>query len=67
MGIGDPRIRSGLRWSFQWKEFVISHDDVKPFSKVLKIETEFLTLKCVEKGYSLGLPNFFSEVPDLIM
>ena len=64
MGIGDPRIRRGLRWSFQWKEFVINHDDFNPFIKVIKIETEFLTLKCVEKGYSLL--NCFSEIPDLI-
>ena len=48
---GDPITSSGLRWSFQWKEFVINHNDVKPFSKVIKVETEFLTSKCVEKGY----------------
>ena len=52
---GDPITRSGLRWSFQWKEFVINHNDVKLFSKVIKIETEFLTSECVEKGY----PIFF--------
>ena len=49
---GDPITRSGLRWSFQWKEFVISDNDVKPFSEVIKIETEFLTSECIEKGYS---------------
>ena len=53
--IEDPITRSGLRWSFQWKEFVINHNDVKPFSEVIKIETEFLTSECVEKGY----PFFF--------
>ena len=52
---GDPITRSGLRWSFQWKAFVINHNDVKPFSEVTKIETEFLTSDCVEKG----VPNFF--------
>ena len=51
----DPITRSGLRWSFQRKEFVINHNDVKPFSEVIKIETEFLTSECVEKGY----PIFF--------
>ena len=35
--------------------FVINHNDVKPFSEVIKIETEFLTSECVEKGY----PIFF--------
>ena len=52
MGIGGPRTRSDLRWSFQWKEFVINHNDFKPFSEVIKIETEFLKLKCVKKGYT---------------
>ena len=60
---GDPRTRSGLHWSFQWMEFVINHIDVKPFSEVMKIETEFLTSKCVEQGY----PIFSSEVPDFMM
>ena len=60
---GDPRTRSGLRWSFQWKEFVINNNDVKPFSEVIKIETEFLTSKWAEQGY----PAFFPEAPDLIM
>ena len=50
---GDPITRSGLRWSFQWKEFVINHNDVKPFSEVIKIQTEFLTSECVEKGYPI--------------
>ena len=45
---GNVRTRSGLRWSFQWKEFVRSDNDVKPFSEVIKIETELLTSKCVE-------------------
>ena len=44
---GDPRTRDGMHWSFQWTEFVLSHYDVKPFSEVIKIETEFLTSKCV--------------------
>ena len=34
-----------------------SYNDVKPFSEVIKIETEFLTSKCVEKGY----PIFFQK------
>ena len=51
----DPITRSGLRWSFQWKQFVINHNDVKPFSEVIQIETEFLTSECVEKRY----PIFF--------
>ena len=54
----DPRTRSGLRWSFQWKEFFINDNDGKPFSEVIKIEKDFLTFKCVEQGY----PISFSEV-----
>ena len=46
----NVRTRSGLRWSFQWKEFVRNHKDVKLFSEVIKIETELLTSKCVEQG-----------------
>ena len=38
---GNPRTQSGLRWSFQWKEFVINHNDVKPFSEVITIETAY--------------------------
>ena len=45
MGTPEPR----LRRSFQLKEFVISHNDVKPFCVVIKIETEFLTSKCVKQ------------------
>ena len=54
---GDPRTKSGLRWSFQWKEFVMNGNDVKPFGEVIKIETEFLTSKCVEQRY----PIFFQK------
>ena len=54
---GDLITRSGLRWSFQWREFVINHNDVKPCSEVIKIETEFLTSECVEKRY----PIFFKS------
>ena len=46
-----------LRRSFQLKEFVISHNDVKLFCVVIKIETEFLTSKCVKQG----CPVFFRE------
>ena len=53
--IGNVRTRSGLRWSFQWKEFVMNHNDVKPFSKVIKTKTALLTSKCIEQGY----PIFF--------
>ena len=60
---GNVRTTSGLRWSFQWKELVKNYNDVKPFSEVIKIETELLTSKCVEQGY----PIFFSEATDLIM
>ena len=52
---GDPITRSGLRWSFQWKEFVINHNDVKRFGEVIKTEAEFLTSECVGEGY----PIFF--------
>ena len=52
---GDPRTRRSLRWTFRWKEFVMNRNrnDVKPFSEVFKIETDFLTSKCVglEEGY----------------
>ena len=34
-------------------KFVINYNDVKPFSEVIKIETEFLTSKCVEQGCSI--------------
>ena len=51
----NVRTRSGLRWSFQWKEFVRNHNDVKPFREVIKTKTALLTLKCVEQGY----PIFF--------
>ena len=57
---GDPITRSGLRWSFQWKEFVIKHNDVDRlnlFGEINEIETEFLTSKCVEKGKAY--PIFF--------
>ena len=60
---GNVRTRSGLRWSFQWKEFVRNHYDVKPFGEVIKTKTALLTSKCVEQGY----PIFFLEAPDLIM
>ena len=49
--------RSSLPWSFQWKEFVINNNDVKPFSEVIKTETKFLTSECVEKWY----PIFFKH------
>ena len=52
----DPRTRSGLHWSFQSKEFIINHNDVKPFSEVIKIETEFLTTGC-----GAGVPIFFQK------
>ena len=57
---GDPITRNGPRWSFQWKKFVMNHNDVKPFGEVIKIETEFLTSECVEKG-----TQFFLEAPDV--
>ena len=44
---GSVRTRSGLRWSFQWKEFVRNHNDVKPFSEVIKTKTALLTSKCI--------------------
>ena len=52
---GNARIRSGLRWSFQWKEFVRNHNDVKTCSEVIKTKTALLTSKWVEQGY----PVFF--------
>ena len=62
---GDLKTKSGLRWSFQWKEFVINRNDVKPFGEVIKLEIEFSTSKCVEQGY----PIFFrsAKAPDFIM
>ena len=41
----------------------MDRNDDKLFREVIKIETEFLTSKCVEQEY----PIVFSEVPDLIM
>ena len=41
----------------------MNHNDVKPFCEVIKIETKFLTSKCVEKGYPIF---FFFRSPDLI-
>ena len=43
-------------------EFVVDHNDVKPFSEVIITEPEFLTSKCGEQGY----PILFSEVPDMV-
>ena len=50
---GSVRTRSSLRWNFQWKEFVRNHNDVKPFSEVIKPKTALLTSKCVEQGYAI--------------
>ena len=50
---GNVGTRSGLRWSFQWKQFVRNHNDVKPFSEVIKTKTALLTSKCVEQGYPI--------------
>ena len=49
----NVKTRSGLRLSFQWKEFVRNHNDVKPFSEVIKTKIALLTSKCVEQGYSI--------------
>ena len=51
------RTRSGLRWIFQWKEFVMNRNDVKRFREVINMETKFLTSKGVERGISLS--NYF--------
>ena len=59
---GDPRTRRCLRWSFQWKELVISRNDAKPFREVIKINTGFNIEVCRAE-----YPIIFSEVPDLIM
>ena len=49
----NVRTTSDLRWSFQWKEFVRNHNDVKPFSEVIKTKTALLSSKCIEEGYSI--------------
>ena len=54
---GDPRTTNGLRWSFQWKEFVVNHKGVKPSNEVINIGTEFLTSEGGEQGY----PIFFQK------
>ena len=59
---GDPETRSSLRWSSQWKEFVINCNDVNLLGKSLKYEQVFNIEVC-----KAGYPIIFSEVPDLIM
>ena len=59
---GDPRTRNSLRWSFQWKEFVINRNDVNLLGKLLKYKQVFNIEKCKAE-----YPIIFSEVPDLIM
>ena len=51
----NVRTRSGLRCSFQRKEFVRNRNDVKPSSEVITTKTALLTSKFVEQGY----PIFF--------
>ena len=63
--MSEPEVACAGVFNGKSLSFVINHNDVKPFSEVIKMKTGFLTSKCVEQREATQF--FFSEAPDLIM
>ena len=57
--MGTPEPEVAYAEVFNGRSSSCNHNDFKPFSEVIKIETEFSTSKCVKQEYLVLLKNRF--------
>ena len=57
--MGTPEPEVAYAEVFNGRSSSCNHNDFKPLSEIIKIETEFSTSKCVKQEYLVLLKNLF--------